>query len=70
LLRHEAGHAFNYAYRIHARKGWKETFGDINAPDGVSFEQKSREPGRFQLGFAATKTSPPKLQVYVTAPKR
>jgi hypothetical protein len=32
LLRHEAGHAFNYAYRIHARKGWKETFGDINAP--------------------------------------
>lgn len=38
--------------------------------DGVSFDQKSRAPGRFQLGFAATKTSPPELQVHVTAPKR
>jgi hypothetical protein len=38
--------------------------------DGVNFDQKAREPGRFQLGFAATKTTAPKLQVYVTAPKR
>ena len=38
--------------------------------DGVNFDQKSREPGRFQLGIHATKTSPPKLQVHVTAPKR
>jgi hypothetical protein len=38
--------------------------------DGINFGQKPHEPGRFQLGFAATKTAPPKLQVYVTAPKR
>jgi hypothetical protein len=38
--------------------------------DGVNFDQKPREPGRFQLGFSATKTTPPKLQAHVVAPKR
>lgn len=27
ILRHEAGHAFNYAYRLHDLSGWKEVFG-------------------------------------------
>ncbi len=32
LLRHEAGHAFNYAYRLFARKGWQEHFGAFDTP--------------------------------------
>jgi Putative zinc-binding metallo-peptidase len=31
-LRHEAGHAFNYAYRLHATPEWRETFGPFNRP--------------------------------------
>lgn len=29
ILRHETGHAVNYAYRLWQRKDWKETFGDF-----------------------------------------
>jgi hypothetical protein len=29
-LRHETGHAINYAYRLWQRKDWKELFGDFN----------------------------------------
>lgn len=29
-LRHETGHAVNYAYRLYQRKDWKEHFGDFN----------------------------------------
>ncbi len=29
-LRHETGHAINYAYKLWQRKDWKETFGDFN----------------------------------------
>ncbi len=29
-LRHETGHAVNYAYRLYQQKGWKEIFGDFN----------------------------------------
>jgi hypothetical protein len=29
-LRHETGHAVNYAYKLWQRKEWKETFGDFN----------------------------------------
>ncbi len=32
LLRHEAGHAINYAYRLHRRKGWQATFGRFSDP--------------------------------------
>src|SRR5947208_3526416 len=28
-LRHEAGHAFNYAYRLHQRPEWRATFGSF-----------------------------------------
>ncbi len=30
LLRHECGHAINYAYRLHRRKRWRELFGDFH----------------------------------------
>ncbi|MCK5344322.1 MAG: hypothetical protein KAR20_13000, partial [Candidatus Heimdallarchaeota archaeon] len=30
LLRHETGHAINYAYRLFNRKKWKETFGHFH----------------------------------------
>ena len=29
ILRHETGHAINYAYRLWQRKDWKEIFGDF-----------------------------------------
>jgi hypothetical protein len=32
LLRHEAGHALNYAYRLWERKGWSDTFGRFSKP--------------------------------------
>ena len=32
LLRHEAGHAINYAYRLYARTRWRELFGRFSAP--------------------------------------
>ncbi|MCS7015050.1 MAG: hypothetical protein NZM42_02885 [Gemmatales bacterium] len=32
LLRHEAGHAYNYAYRLYERRDWQETFGPFDKP--------------------------------------
>lgn len=32
LLRHEAGHAINYAYRLWKEPGWKDTFGSFSRP--------------------------------------
>lgn len=32
ILRHEAGHAVQSAFRLHRRKGWRELFGDPHAP--------------------------------------
>jgi hypothetical protein len=32
LLRHEAGHAVNYAYRLWERRGWSDTFGRFTKP--------------------------------------
>jgi len=31
LLRHECGHAVNYAYRLHRRSRWRELFGPMSA---------------------------------------
>jgi hypothetical protein len=31
-FRHEAGHAFNYAYRLHQTHEWRELFGPFNRP--------------------------------------
>ena len=30
ILRHETGHAVNYAYKLWQKEEWKETFGDFN----------------------------------------
>jgi len=30
ILRHETGHAINYAYKLHARRDWKSIFGDFS----------------------------------------
>jgi len=30
ILRHETGHAVNYAYKVWQHRDWKETFGDFN----------------------------------------
>jgi hypothetical protein len=38
LLRHEAGHAFNYAYRLWEDREWTETFGRFSAPYRDAFE--------------------------------
>lgn len=32
LMRHEAGHAINYAYRLHKEEGWAEMFGKFSRP--------------------------------------
>jgi hypothetical protein len=31
-LRHEAGHAFNYAYKLYEHEEWKKLFGDFHKP--------------------------------------
>jgi hypothetical protein len=44
LLRHETGHALNYAYRFHARKRWKQLFGRFSDeyPDRYKYRPYSR----------------------------
>jgi hypothetical protein len=37
LLRHEAGHAINYAYRLYQNPDWVETFGPFSRPYRDSF---------------------------------
>jgi len=32
ILRHEAGHAIDNAFRLHARRGWTDTFGSYHVP--------------------------------------
>lgn len=45
LLRHEAGHAINYAYRLWEHEGWTETFGQFTKPyrDAYRPDMFSRE---------------------------
>lgn len=40
ILRHEAGHAINNAYRLHRRRGWQEMFGKFNAPYPAFYQPK------------------------------
>jgi len=42
LLRHEAAHAFNYAYRLWERPEWSETFGSFRQPYRDVFEPNPR----------------------------
>lgn len=37
ILRHEAGHALDTAYRLRRRKGWREVFGPASVPYPVSY---------------------------------
>jgi hypothetical protein len=40
LLRHEAAHAFDNAYRLHRRDDWRRTFGRYSAPYRTAYEVK------------------------------
>ncbi len=40
LLRHEAAHAIDTAYRLHYRKGWRDTFGSFAAPYSRFYKPK------------------------------
>ncbi len=44
LLRHEAGHALNYAYKLYRRKKWKELFGSFSTdyPDKYRYKSFSK----------------------------
>ena len=39
-LRHEAGHCFNYAYRLYETPQWKQLFGDYHQPYKEDFKPK------------------------------
>ncbi len=40
LLRHEAGHALDTAFRIHRKKSWREVFGSYSAPYAKFYQPK------------------------------
>jgi hypothetical protein len=54
LLRHEAGHAVNYAYRLWERSSWKEIFGPFTKPYKDVFR-----PDRFSRQFVKHIAAPP-----------
>lgn len=56
-LRHEAGHAINYAYRLHERADWRARFGRYELPyrDRFHVDPFSRDHVRHILGFYAQK---------------
>lgn len=56
-LRHEAGHAMNYAYQLHERADWHQTFGPYSRPyrDRFHADPFSREYVRHILGWYAQK---------------
>ena len=56
-LRHEAGHAFNYAYRLYDRADWRKTFGSYSRPYRERYRVNpfSRDYVRHILGWYAQK---------------
>ena len=56
-LRHEAGHAFNYAFALHERPDWNEVFGPFGKPyrDRYAANPFSRAHVRHILGWYAQK---------------
>ncbi|MCX6356268.1 MAG: putative zinc-binding metallopeptidase, partial [Candidatus Aureabacteria bacterium] len=40
ILRHETGHAINYAYKLHARRDWKSIFGDFSKRYPTKYPEK------------------------------
>ena len=57
FMRHEAGHAFNYAYRLFDRADWRQTFGPYSRPyrDRYKADPFSHEHVRHILGWYAQK---------------
>jgi hypothetical protein len=57
FLRHEAGHAFNYAYRLYDRADWRHMFGPYSRPyrDRFRADPFSRQYVRHILGWYAQK---------------
>jgi hypothetical protein len=55
LLRHEAGHAFSYAYDLHKRRDWKKIFGSSKVAYGETYKFKpySKSYVRHLDGFYA-----------------
>jgi hypothetical protein len=56
-LRHEAGHAFNYAYRLYDRADWRQSFGPYSRPyrERYRVNPLSRDYVRHILGWYAQK---------------
>jgi hypothetical protein len=56
-MRHEAGHAFNYAYRLYDRADWRQTFGPYSRPyrDRYRADPFSHDFVRHILGWYAQK---------------
>jgi Putative zinc-binding metallo-peptidase len=56
-LRHEAGHAFNYAYELYKTEAWRDLFGPFRRPyrDDYSFSPFSRDYVRHIAGWYAQK---------------
>ncbi len=56
-LRHEAGHAFNYAYKLHRTPEWKQLFGPFRRPyhDNYRPVPFSRNYVRYLAGWYAQK---------------
>jgi hypothetical protein len=57
FLRHEAGHAFNYAYKLHRTPEWKQLFGPFRRPYHDSYRPVlfSRNHVRYLPGWYAQK---------------
>jgi hypothetical protein len=57
FLRHEAGHAYNYAYRLYDRADWRQIFGPYSRPyrDRFRVDPFSRHHVRHILGWYAQK---------------
>lgn len=56
-LRHEAGHAFNYAYRLHRTPEWKQLFGPYRRPYRENYRPVlfSKDYVRYLPGWYAQK---------------
>jgi hypothetical protein len=56
-LRHEAGHAFNYAYKLHRSPEWKQLFGPYRRPYRENYRPVlfSKEYVRYLPGWYAQK---------------
>ena len=59
LLRHEAGHAIDHAYRLHRRSSWRSTFGRFSQPYHASYRPRSAHRGFVEnLGHGYARSHP------------